>query len=114
MNAQEIISAGVDYLKTRESEQTKREWIRTNHQTFLAVLRAEQESLLTYFEYWFAERRETLREFYLVLHNAVENRDDHQLDAAIVGILGIIKDNPLNDYAEFKRTYNDPDTVLEI
>ena len=114
LNPQEVIGAGVEFMKTRETEITEREWIRANYQAFLAALQAEQESLLTYFEYRFAERREALHEFYQVLHTAVETGDDHQLDAAICGILGIIKDNPLTDYEQFKRAFNDPDAIIEL
>ena len=110
LNPHEVINAGVELLKTRESEITKREWISANYQAFLAALKAEQESLLTYFERRFAERRETLHEFYQLLHTSVEAGNDHQLDAAIHGILGIIRDNPLTDYAEFKKAFHDPNT----
>ena len=114
LNSQEIISAGADYLKTREAEKTNRELIRANYQAVLAALQAEQEALLVFFEYRFAERREALGEFYLVLHKAVQTGDDHQLDVAICGILGIIKDNPLNDFEKFRQTYNDPNAVIEL
>lgn len=114
LNAQEIINAGAEYLKTREAEKTKREWIRANHQAFLAALQVEQEALLVYFEHRFAERREALGEFYQVLHKAVEAGDSHQLNAAICGILGIVKDNPLNDFEKFRQTYNDPDSIIEL
>ena len=114
LNAQEVINAGVEYLKTREAEKTNREWIRANHQAFLAALQAEQEVLLVYFEHRFAERREALGEFYQVLHKAVETGDDHQLDVAICGILGIVKDNPLNDFEKFRQTYNDPNSIIEL
>ena len=114
MGAPGILQAGADYLKTLEEEKTQREWIRANHQAFLAALRAEQETLLAYFEKKFAERRETLQEFYAVLHHAVETGNDHQLDSSIAGILGIIRGNPLLDYAVFKKAFEDPDTVIEI
>ena len=114
LDAQAIINAGVDYLKTREAEKTNREWIRANHRAFLAVLQAEQEALLFYFEHRFTERREALGEFYQVLHKAVETGDDHQLDVAICGILGIVKDNPLNDFEKFRQTYNDPNTIIDL
>lgn len=114
LNAQEVINAGVEYLKTWEAEKTNREWIRANHQAFLAALQAEQEALLVYFEHRFAERREALGEFYQVLHKAVETGDDHQLDVAICGILGIVKDNPLNDFEKFRQAYNDPNSIIEL
>ena len=114
LDPQAIINAGVEYLKTREAEKTNREWIQANYQAFLAALKAEQEALLVYFEHRFAERREALREFYQVLHKAAEIGDDHQLDVAICGILGIVKDNPLNDFEKFRETYNDPNTLIEL
>ena len=114
LNPQAVIQAGADYLKTLEEERTQREWIRANHHAFLAALKAEQETLLAYFEKRFAERRETLQEFYEVLHHAVETGNDHQLDSSIAGILGIIRENPLLEYAEFKRAMEDPDTIIEL
>lgn len=114
LDPQAIINAGVDYLKTREAEITNRELIRANYQAFLSALQAEQEVLLIFFEYRFAERREALGEFYQVLHKAVETGDDHQLDIAICGILGVIKDNPLNDFEKFRQTYNDSNAVIEL
>ena len=114
LNPEEIICAGVEFLKTREVEITKREWIGANYKAFLNALKAEQESLLKYFELRFDERREALREFYRVLHTAVETGDDNQLNAAICGILGIIRDNPLTDYNQFKRAFNDPTTIIEL
>ncbi len=114
LGSAEVLRAGAQYLATLEEERTKREWIRTNHQDFLAAMKAEQETLLAYFEKRFAERRETLQEFYSVLHHAVETGNDHQLDTSIAGILGIIRENPLLDYAEFRRAFEDPDTVIEL
>ena len=49
-----------------------------------------------------------------MLHQAVETGNDHQLDSAIAGILGIIRENPLLEYAEFKRAFSDPDTIIEL
>ena len=69
---------------------------------------------MAYFEKRFAERRETLQEFYEVLHHAVETRNEHQLDSSIAGILGVIRENPLLDYAEFKGAFEDQDTVIEL
>ena len=114
VNPQAVIQAGTEYLKTLEEERAQKEWIRANHQAFLAALKVEQETLLAYFDKRFAERRETLQEFYEVLHHAVETGNDHQLDSSIAGILGIIRENPLLDYAEFKRAFDDPDTVIEL
>ena len=112
--APEILQAGADYLKKLEVEKTQREWIRANYQAFLEALEAEQKVLLAYFDHRFAERRQSLEEFYEVLHQAVATGNDHQLDGAIAGILGIIRENPLFEYSEFKRAFADPDTIIEL
>lgn len=110
----EISNAGVEYLKTREAEKTNRELIQAKAQAFQAALQARREILLVYFEHRFAERREALAEFYRLLHIAVETGDTHQLDAAIGGILGIIKDNPLDDFDHFRETWENLDALIEL
>ena len=114
LNFQEIINAGVEYLKTREAEKINRELIQAKAQAFQAVLQARREILLVYFEHRFAERREALAEFYRLLHIAVETGDTHQLDAAIGGILVIIKDNPLYDFDHFRETWENLDALIEL
>ena len=69
---------------------------------------------LAYFTQRFAERRETLQHFYDLLHTAVDNKDTAQLQAALLGFLGIIQDNPLADLAEFRVQWNNPDFSLEL
>ena len=110
----EIINAGVEYLKTREAEKTNRELIQAKAKAFQAALQARRKILLVYFEYRFAERQEALAEFYRLLHIAVETGDAHQLDAAIGGILVIIKDNPLYDFDHFRETWGNPDALIEF
>ncbi len=114
LDPQEIIIAGIKYLETREAEKTNREWIRANSQMFQAALQAQQETILAYFEHSFAERREALAEFYRLLHTAVDTKNAQQLDGAICGILGIIKHNPLHDFDHFKKTWNDPNAIIEL
>ena len=86
-----------------------------NHYATLSEkLRLEQESLLKFYEMKFSERRASLEEFYRLLHEAVETGNDFHLQAALYGILDIIKTDPLADYDQFVRAYQDPDIQLEI
>ena len=66
-------------FKSYQEEATRREWVRTHYATLLGKVKAEQESLLRYYEMKFAERRETLAEFYSLLHKAVETGNDLHL-----------------------------------
>jgi hypothetical protein len=101
-------------FKSYQEEATRREWVRTHYATLLGKVKAEQESLLRYYEMKFAERRETLAEFYSLLHKAVETGNDLHLQGALYGILETIKADPLADYGKFVRTLQDPGTPLEI
>jgi len=62
----------------------------------------------------FAERKETLKNFYQVLHQAVESGNNDHLQAALYGILEVIKTDPLADYDKFVQAYQDPNIQLEI
>ena len=44
----------------------------------------------------------------------VDTGNDQQLETALNGILGIIQENPLKDFAEFKKNMADPNFVLEV
>ena len=44
----------------------------------------------------------------------MDSKDNHQLNVALAGILGIIQDNPLDDFETFKQHFHDPDYVIEI
>ncbi len=105
-----IIEEAVDYLKTREAEATKREYIRAKRDALVTALNHERDFVFAYFPARFAERRESLQQFYDVLHAAVENSNSDQLQVALEGILGIIKDNPLKDLREFRREWEDPNS----
>ncbi len=60
------------------------------------------------------ERKGALEQFYSLLHRAVDTGNDQQLQTALSGILGIIQENPLKDFAEFKKNMADPNFVLEV
>ena len=50
----------------------------------------------------------------MTLCHAQANDDNERLVLALGGILGIIQQNPLNDFETFKRRLQDPDYVIEI
>lgn len=110
----EIIQATVEYLKTHEAEETQREHIRAKRDFLVTALNNERDCLLAYFEHRFAERRSALEEFYDLLHTAVESGDTTQLQVSLAGILGIIKDNPLDDLVSFREKWNNPEFVIDL
>ena len=108
------ISGIRDYFCSIQEEITKRQAIAANRDVLTARLTAEKETILAYFSHRFAERRAALDEFFELLRHAVDSKDNHQLNTALAGILGIIQDNPLDDFETFKQHFHDPDYVIEI
>ena len=108
------ISGIAEYFRTLVEEQTRRQAIATHRDVLLARITAERDAILAYFEHRFSERRAVLEEFFELLHRAVDYGNNHQLNAALAGILGIIQDNPLDDFETFKQQFQNPDYVIEI
>ena len=108
------ISGIRDYLCAMQEENTKRQAIAANRDVLIVRITAEKETILAYFSQRFAERRAALDEFFELLRHAVDSRDNHQLNVALAGILGIIQDNPLDDFETFKQQFHDPDYTIEI
>lgn len=114
VNVLAVVTEAVEYLKTRQEEQTKREYIWAKRDAIVTELNNEKEVVLSYFEHRFVERKGALEQFYSLLHRAVDTGNDQQLQTALNGILGIIQENPLKDFAEFRKNMSDPDFVLEV
>ncbi len=108
------ISGIAECFRAMQEEETKRRAITANREVLIARLTAEKETILAYFSHRFAERHAALDEFFELLHHAVQSRDNHQLNVALAGILGVIQDNPLDDFETFKKQFEDPDYVFEI
>ena len=112
--AQVGLSAIVQMFNSYQGEATRRQWVRDHYKTLLEKVRIEQENLLRYYEMKFSERKAALETFYWLLHEAVQSGNDVHLQSALYGILDIIKTDPLSDYDQFVRAYQDPDIQLEI
>lgn len=107
--------AGIaDYFRTMQVEETKRQAIIANRDVLIERITAERDTLLAYFDHKFAERRAALDEFFELLRQAIASGDNQQLVAALSGILTIIQDNALEDFASFKEKFQNPDYVVEI
>ena len=110
----DTLSGISDCFRAMQEEETKRQAIIANRDVLIARITAEKEAILAYFGHRFAERRAALDEFFELLHHAVAGGDNHQLTVALTGILGIIQDNPLDDFETFKQQFQDPNYIIEI
>ena len=108
------ISGIADYFRTLQEEETKRQAIAANREVLIARVTAEKDAILAYFDLRFAERRAALDEFFELLSHAMKSGDNQQLNTALTGILGIIQDNPLDDFETFRQQFDNPDHVIEI
>ena len=109
-----IFREAIAYYKTRQVEQTKREEIWSKRDVLILALNNEKDILLSYFEQRFAERRVALEQFYNLLHSSVDSGNETQLQTALTGILGVIQENPLSDFAEFRKSMTNPNFKLEL
>ena len=109
-----VLTEALAFFKTREEETSKRAYIAARRDVLVSAVEAKERVLTSYFEQRFAERKGALDQFYALLHRATESGDQAQLDAALAGILGIVKDNPLKDLETFAEAWKDPDFEIEF
>ena len=109
-----IITKAFEYLKEHEAQETQREYIRAQRDALVTALNNERDLLLDYFDKRFAERRAALEEFFELMHTAVDSKNTDELQAALAGILGILRDNPLGDLAEFRKNWENPNYSIDL
>jgi len=114
INPLAVLTETLEYLKVKTEEETKREHIWAKRDVLLTALNMEKDTILKYFEYRFSERKAALEQFYQLLHRSAEAGDGDSLQVALSGILGIVQDNPLKDFAEFKKNMSNPDFLIEL
>ena len=113
-NALAVITEAIDFFQKREEQRTKRAYIEGRRDVLVTAFEAKERVILSYFDQRFAERKGALEQFYVLLHRATESGDKVQLEAALEGTLGIVKDNPLMDFESFVDKWSDPDFVIEL
>lgn len=113
LNPLEIAREYVSFLKTASEQKTERARISAKRAVALKAIEAEKTVILAYFQHRFAERREALDGLFAVLHGAVDKKDNHAMDVALSGIVGILQDSPLKDFESFRRA-RDNKEIIEI
>jgi hypothetical protein len=103
----------VAWRKIAEEQKTERQRIFAKRDVAVLAIEAERDVLLEYFRLRFSERKHTLDGMFRVLHTAVEDKNDSAMDAALNGILEVVKDNPLKDFETF-RASRAKGEILEI
>ena len=113
LNPLEVVREYVSYRKTVSEQQTERERIAAKRDVAVRIIESERAIILDYFAQRFAERKAALNGFFDILHVAVQEKNEHAMDTALSGILGIVKDSPLKDFEAFRQARAD-NRVIEI
>ena len=109
----EVLREYISYRKTAEEQQTERARIAAKRDIAVRLIESEREIILEYFAQRFAERKAALNGFFDVLHTVVQEKNEHAMDTALSGILGIVKDSPLKDFETFRQARAN-NRVIEI
>lgn len=109
-----VIRAGVEYLRIREEEQTKRTLIAAQRDALVTAIISERDLISAYLEHQFAERRATLDHLFHVLQQGMEAKDTVVIDHSLTTILGILQANPLKDIEAFRTHWRNSESVLDL
>lgn len=113
LNPLEVLREYISYRQIASEQQTERERIAAKRDVAVRLIESEREIILKYFQQRFAERKTALDGFFDILHTAVQQKDEHAMDTALSGILGVVKDSPLKDFDTFRKARAD-NRVIEI
>lgn len=113
LNPLEVVTEYVSLLKTASEQKTERDRIAAKRAVTLKAIKSEKKIILAYFKQRFAERRRALDGLFDTLQSAVKNKDEHTMDTALSGIVGILKDSPLKDFESFRKA-RENQQIIEI
>ena len=113
LNPLEVLREYCAYRKAAEEEVTRRKEIKAKREGAVAVIHAQRELIEQYFQHRFAERASALSQFFKLLEHAMDEQNAAELDAALNGILGVVKDSPLKEF-EYFRTARIEVKIIEI
>lgn len=113
LNPLDVLKEYVAWRKIAEEQKTERQRVIAKRDVAVLAIEAERDVLIEYFRLRFSERRHALDGMFTMLHKAVEEKNDKALDAALNGILEVVKDNPLKDFETF-RSSRAKGKILEI
>ena len=109
-----VAQEAVKMHQTTEEEKTKRAAIEAQRQTVLTKIEATRLLLSEYMTRAFDERGITLDRMFDALDIAQTSGDSGTVQQLLGSIVDVVKASPFKDLAEFKKSYDDPDFVLEI
>jgi molybdenum cofactor biosynthesis enzyme MoaA len=113
----QIVGLVSDGFKTYQTENTRREFLRSLRDAEVARIRASQETVRDYLDKAYTERRETHQQMFARLDAALASGDPATVQAVVGGIVDIARSSPLADVGaiiDLKRAMGDPNTVWQL
>jgi hypothetical protein len=104
-------------FQIHQSENSKRERLRTYRETEVARIAASEQLLHSYFDRIFAERKKANEQLFNGLRQAVEKGDLNGMQTIVGGIIEIARTSPLTnigDLAELRNAMADPNTTFDL
>lgn len=110
----QVVESAFAYMTVRQQEMTKREAIRAEAEVRIEQIHASRDVFLSFIDHSFKERAYVYTELFNLLDKGIESNDPRLIDAAMMGIVSQIKQNPLGDFGKFREQLRDPNHVLEF
>ncbi len=112
-----MVQAARECVHIYQSERSKRARLETYERTEIARIKAAENTLRTYFEGVFAERRNNFEHLFVRLDTALEQQDGEAVSAVVRGIVDIARTSPLadlGDLSQIRAALDDPDQVWDL
>lgn len=113
----QIVDVVRESIQIHQTEDAKREKLRTYRETEVARIAASERTLREYFDRVFEERRETHKHLFESLNLALASGDVTAMQTVVGGIVEVARISPLagvGDLGELRRAMDDPNTIFEF
>lgn len=112
-----IVTAVRDTIALHKTENTKRQQLSTYRETELARIAASERTLRTYFDHFYADRRETNKLMFEQLAAARQAGDVQAMQTCVSGIVELARISPLanvGELSDIRRAIGDPTAVVDL
>lgn len=111
---EQLFKEMINYFRIRQEEKTKRHIMDKKTEVIIEYIRTERNNFKDYIEKIFTERAMNYEKFFDLLDKGIDNGDINVIGAAVSLITSQIKENPLNDYKDFKKNLFKFDEIEEF
>lgn len=110
----DCVTAITDYLKVKESEQSKRVEIQARRDIAITAIQSQKEVLLSFIEKTYAERSFVIQHSLDMLDKAIERGDVNVVNSLLATIVNVIQINPLEQIKKVSDALSNQDSILRL